>query len=190
MLQEEGGNARVFTKPSRVGAVNLQPSDFTEAQHIATPSCDMLGSKFDKTDDMHESLCNILTLRCRECGFQHFQNLLCILDINSRSCSPPAYFLESLKPFCNIRSSNVAISNRETGIGAGPQSSSTAQRLEFLGKNPILLKSFGDDLLPLLLQVYNSTASPQVWICRRSAEKQCEISLPYVVKHFDSSSFM
>lgn len=47
--------------------------------------------------------------------------------------------------------------------GAGHQQSAAPSSRElFLHQNPELLQKFGSDLLPLLLQVYNNTALPQV----------------------------
>ena len=48
-------------------------------------------------------------------------------------------------------------------IGAGHQKPAAPSSRElFLQQNPELLQKFGSDLLPLLLQVYNNTALPQV----------------------------
>ena len=47
--------------------------------------------------------------------------------------------------------------------GAGQQKAAAPSSRElFLQQNPELLQKFGSDLLPLLLQVYNNTALPQV----------------------------
>lgn len=51
------------------------------------------------------------------------------------------------------------------GDDQGSQAEDIATRRKFLIDNPDLLHKYGEDLLPLLLQVYNGTVVQQVCSC-------------------------